>query len=339
MKNYNVKLKILRFLVVIFIFSFLFFHSPEARAQTFSLSIYPPLLEVMMMPGKSIIQAYQLENSGDETIINTQILPFEPGDELGNVSLRGPTSEEVGPPKGWFSFENADLALGQPFVLRSGESKQIILRIKIPENTREDDYYFTFLFSTKPKERGGGTTTSGAGVIGSNILLTVSRSGKPVKRGEIVEFTLRTSHFALPIIDSFDKPEFLLRVKNTGRAFWKPFGKIKIEGLLGQKYEQELIPDNVLVGSIRQIQVATPSASPTSRAAGIASGDARHFALPTSFLLGPYRAKVEFSLEEDGGSQTLSAVTSFLALPGKLSLAILIAVSIVLLIKKRMWRY
>ena len=304
-----------------------FVKTVAVQAQTFSLGIYPPLLEIMIMPGKSITQVFRVENSGDEMMLNTQILPFEPKDEHGNIKL--PT--EIGsvdfrsssvPFRDWFSFENADISLGKPFVIKSGESRQIILKIKIPENAREDDYYFTLLIQGEPKRKINGPTTLEAGVIGANILLTVSRTDKPVKKGEIVEFKIANLKFK--ILDSFDKPEFLLRVKNTGRTFWKPFGKIKIEGLLGQKWEEELLPENVLADSIRQIRMATTSASPTS-----------HLALPTSlFLIGPYRAKAEFNLEEDKSGETLSSSLSFLALPVKLVLGILIGILILLTISK-----
>jgi len=320
-QNFRLKVKIFTFLIVILIFTFCILNlARSARAQTFSLGLYPPLLEVMIMPGKSITQVYQLNNYGDETILNTQILPFEPKDEQGNISLRGVTSREVTPPKEWFNFENADISLGKPFVLKSGESKQIILRIKIPENSREDDYYFTLLFQSQPQEKIGGSKTIQKGAIGANILLTVSRSGKPVKKGEIVEFKLRNCYIAklLPsfcLFESFDKPEFLLRVKNTGRTFWKPFGKIEVKGLLGQRWEEELLPENVLMDSIRQIRTATESGKP-------------------NFLIGPYKAKVEFNLEEDQSGETLSSSLSFLALPIKFILGILISILILLTILK-----
>jgi len=319
-------------LIGLFTIGLFVYFSEAAKAQTFSLGIYPPLLEVMIMPGKSVTQDYQLSNSGDETEITAQIVKFKPADELGNVSLRGLTSDEVRPHQGWFSFENAEIALGEPFLLKTGEKKQIILKVKIPEETAEDDYYFTLLFSTQPISKIALLGTKQAGVIGSNILITVSKDGQPVKKGEIVEFRLLDCYFEpsekqgssrrlgsyiaklLPfcLIDSFDKPEFLLRVKNTGRAFWKPFGKLKTEGLLGQKWEQDLRPDNILADSIRQINLATPSASP-------------------SFLIGPYRASVEFKLDEDGPQ--VAAQTSFLALPFKAIFALLTIVLLVVTIK------
>ncbi len=317
------------FATSLFTIYYLLFTIPSrAEAQTFSLGIYPPLLEAMVMPGKSMTQVFKIENSGDEMMLNTQILPFEPKDEFGNISIRGATSLEVAPPQDWFNFENADISLGRPFILKSGESRQIILRIKIPENAREDDYYFTFLIRGEPKRKISGPTTLETGVIGTNILLTVSRTDKPAKKGEIVEFKLLNCYMAklLPfcLAESSQKPDFLLRVKNTSRTFWKPFGKIKIEGPLGQKWEKELLPENVLADSVRQIQMTTASASPTSR-----------FALPASlFLIGPYRAKVEFNTEEDGSGEILSSSLSFIALPVKLFLGILIGILIFLTILK-----
>jgi len=322
-KSCSLKYKVLlfAFLIITFDFALLTLDLSKAHAQTFSLSVYPPLLEVMIMPGKSITQAYQITNLGDKTAVNSQVVAFEPADELGNISLRGLTSYEVRPPQtpqSWFNFENADIALGQPFTLNPGQPQQIVLKIKIPEDAREDDYYSTLLFSTKPQGVIPGSGAQQAGIIGANILITVSRDGKPVKKGEIEEFTLLNCYivklFNFCLIDSFDQPKFLLRIKNTGRTFWKPFGKIKTEGLLRQNWEREILPDNVLADSIRQIQIATESASP-------------------AFLIGPFRAKAEFSLEEDGPSQTRSANTFFLALPIKALTGLLTAVVILFIFK------
>ena len=305
-----------KILLTIFLFTIyylLFTIASLARAQTFSLGIYPPLLEVMIMPGKSVTQTYQISNSGDEAEITARIVKFKPADELGNIKLE--TGNWKLETQEWFSLENADLALNEPFLLKEGQAKQINLKINIPQDNPEEDYYFTLLFSTKPAEKKGVIGTRTAGVIGTNILLTVSESGQPAKKGEIAEFSLancltRLANFCL--FDSFSKPKFLLRVENTGRTFWKPFGKIRSEGLLGQKWEQDLRPDNILAHSIRQIEVSTPSASP-------------------KILLGPYRATVEFALEENS-EEKMGSSTSFLVLPFKaiigLFLAVILLVSI-----------
>ena len=304
----------------------------SAKAQTFSLSIYPPLLEVMIMPGKSLNYIYQLSNSGDETTVTTSILPFIPADELGNPQLTINNQQPFGFAQGKsainFSLENSDISLNQSFTLKQGENKQIILKIDVPEDAPEKDYYYTLLFSTKPDSNLVQTGPKQAGILGSNLLLTISKDGKPNKEGEIVEFStsrlclpssvfgirLLSSVLCFPLLDSFDKPHFLLRVKNTGRAFWKPFGKISVEGWFGQKEEAELRPDNILANSIRQIEVATPSAFPKS-----------------SFLLGKYTAKVDFV--PDDSETKLLKTTSFFAFPVKLTIVLLTSVLILFTIK------
>jgi len=297
-----------RFFKATLIFSFFAFFLLlpfPAQAQTFSLAIWPPILEVMIKPGKSITQVYELSSQGEASEkINTEIATFKPADELGNVIL---TPKSASSPIE-FNFENADIFLGQPFSLAPGKKQQIVLKIKVPQETGEGDYYFTLLFSTKPEPREGAFGSQEAGVIGGHILLTVSESGEPEKAGKIVEFQTKK------LIDSLEKPEFTLRVKNTGQAFWKPFGAIKVKGLVGQSFEIPLRPDNVLAGSVRQILTATGSAAP-------------------KFLIGPYRAKVEFSLDDEG--EKLSKTISFLAIPIKAVLAILIACLLILGVKSR----
>jgi len=307
-----------------------------AKAQTLSLGLWPPILEVIIMPGKSITQAYTITNSGEETIINTKILPFEPSGEHGNISLGGPTSTEVGPLQNepQFSFDNANLSLGKPFRLRSGEVAQVILKIRIPENCPEDDYYDTLLFNTPPGAKIGQSVSRQAGTIGANILLTVSKDGKPLKKGEILEFGLQRRLLCIGkgvsltcLIDSLDPLEFLLRVKNTGRAFFKPFGEISVGGLLGQKGEIEILPENILSQASRQIN-------------GQCQTEEKIYPCPLTwqpkFLFGPYQARAEIKVADSGSAINGHTSLNFLALPFKLSLTVIVAILGLILIKNRL---
>jgi hypothetical protein len=303
-----------------------------AQAQSLSLSLWPPVLEAMIMPGKSITQAYTIANAGQDTVIDTQIMRFEPSDEFGNVTLRGLTSSEVRP---LFNFENAKLSLGVPFRLKSGNSEQVILKITIPEDCPEDDYYFTFLFSTPPAAKIGQSVAREAGTIGANLLLTVSKDGLPLRKGEITEFSLSRCRklplFNLCLLDSLEPVEFVLKVSNTGRAFWKPFGVIKISGLLRQSAEIEIMPENVLTKASRQLH-------------GQCQAGEEIYPCPLiwqpKFLFGPYRAQAELAI---GNSQNLPAQAgnkitqdlTLLAFPFKLSLALLLVFGVIIFIKTK----
>jgi hypothetical protein len=291
-----------------------------AKAQTLSLSLYPPLLEVMIQPGKTITQVYKLTNQGEvDLAMASKVISFEPADELGNINLV--SSSEL-PISSWFSFQNADLALGDKFLLKAGQEQEVVLKIKIPEKAREDDYYLALLFETLPEVlMGNQSATQAQAKIGANVLITVSQSGKPIKKAEIVEFSLQSSVFGLPIIDSFDKPQFKLRVKNTGQAFFKPVGKIETTGWLGQKFSLDLLPENVLLNSSRQIRCQVNEEPGLCQLTN------------TRFLLGPYQAKVEFGLDEVAADYFTE--TTFLVLPWKLFLGTLTAVFSLILIKSR----
>lgn len=280
---------------------------PAAQAQTFSLSISPPLLELMIMPGKSYTQIYSLTNSGQTLTLTPSISAFAPDGPKGNLKF---TSQPDASQALSFTFADSRLQLNQPFILEAKETKEISLKITASPTAPEKDYYFTLLFSSRPA---GGRTNTGsqaAGVIGTNILITVSQNGQPVKKGEIEEFKLTNCYIqnllGWCLLDSFSQPKYAIRLKNTGKTFWKPFGQITAKGLFNQEWQNELRPDNILAFSEREISLATPSAQP-------------------SFLIGSYRTSLEFQTDQEG--EKISNTLVFFSMPVKgITALLLIAV-------------
>jgi len=323
------KLKIFSLISFLFIINFWFLATP-AQAQTISLDLYPPLLEVTLKPGKSITQVYKITNNSEQDfVMNSQIVPFAPADEFGGIQLQNyPLSIIHYPFLDWFSFQNADLQLGQGFLLKSGQTQQVVLAVKTPPNAKEDDYYLTLLFETIPGTSLGGQSEAQAQAkIGANILLTVSETGEPPRKAEIIQFDIRYLILdigKIKIIDSFSQPQFLLRIKNTGRSFFKPMGTITTTGWLGQKFISDLLPENVLTNSVRALNCAPPD-SPDKVAP---------CQIKTKFLFGPYQAKVEFGL--DKVSNDYGAETIFWAIPFKLIIVLLTTIFILFIIKLKL---
>jgi hypothetical protein len=345
----NLKFKILRFAFCILhlIIAFCILHLSEAKAQTLSLSIWPPLLEVTIQPGKSITQVYKLRNTGETDLaLTSKIVPFKPEGETGDINLefarpparQGTWNSEFLP---WFSFLNADLSLGQKFFLPAGREQEVVLKIKVPAEAPETDYYFTLLFETLPEV----FLPSGSGgqieaKIGSNILLTASQTGEPKKQAKIEEFSIRNSQFVirnLIIIDSFTQPQFVVRLKNTGNAFFKPFGSITTAGWFNQRWVLDLLPENVLVNSVRQIR-CQKSASLTTSEENTPSEKQSVLPSPchleTKFLLGKYSAKLEFGLDEASGEYQKEIV--FWAVPLKLAAGILVSLVLLFVIATKL---
>ncbi len=320
----KIKLKIF---FVFFIFSLLYLLFPnKIEAQSLGLSIYPPLLEVMIKPGKTITQVYQLNNQGEnDLVITSKILVFEPADELGNVRIKTDASLAM---SDWFSFQNTDLNLGDNFVLKIGQEQQVVLKIKVPENALEDDYYLTLLFESLPELTLNQGNTQNKIQIGANLLLTISTTGEPPRKAEIAEFKIKNAWFKIgswQFIDSFINPLIILRVKNIGRSLFKPMGTINVSGWTGGKYLLELLPENILTNSLRQSQCFSTDQNQPSPCQ-----------LETNwknkFLIGPYQVKVTFGLDKI--SEDYQQTLHFFAFPFTLIVTLLFIILVFYLIKK-----
>ncbi len=320
--------------VVLIIFALL---TQPVSAQQVSLSISPPLLEVVIKPGKSIMVAYNLQNFGDPTILAAKVLPFEPKDNLGNIRIK---EEFEGPIR--FSLDNADLTLDQSFFLKTGDRQQLLLRIRVPEGAPEGDYYYTLLAQTQPPPTTEGVVTSRAkATIGSNILITVTESGVVEVKGKVAlfeilsPFTLNLLGKKIRLFDSYDKIPVVLIVENRGKNLIKPEGEIVLKGNFGEKAKYEIVSRNILAESQRLL-TATPSAEidcPETGKKPIFCQQPVSLLL-SGFFLGKYNLSTNVSFGETAAK--IFASTSFVALPFKFFFGLLIALLLTIIIIKRL---
>ena len=276
--------------------------------------------------------AYRLINHGDPTFLNLKVLPFEAKDNLGNIRIK---PELEGPVR--FSLDNADLTLDQPFFLKTNDSQQILLRIRIPENITDGDYYYSLQAETSPPTAGEGIGSARAkATIGSNILVTISNSGNVDIKPQVVLFSTRGGlNFGqgIKIFDSTDKIPVVLVLGNKGKNMIKPEGLINMKGNFGETVKYEIIPKNILAQSERLVE-ATPSAS-------IDCDDNRTEQVclfPTSlilsgFFIGKYNLSTQINFGEN--SPTIFGSTIFYAFPFKIVGGILLTIVIVMFIISR----
>lgn len=264
--------------------------------------------------------AYKLENLGDPTFLNLKVLPFEAKDNLGNIRIK---SEFEGPVR--FSLDNSDLQLEQPFFLKTNDSQQILLRIRIPENITDGDYYYSLLAETSPPTASEGIGSARAkATIGSNILVTISNSGNVDIKPKIILFSTRGKLF-----DSSDKIPVVLIVANKGKNMMKPEGQISLKGNFGETLKYDIISKNILAESERMIE-ATPSASFDCRE--------QKCLFPTTlmlsgFFIGRYNLSTQIKFGEN--SPVIFGSTMFYAFPFKILGGILLAAVIIIFIIKR----
>ncbi len=303
---------------------FLLLSVRPVMAQQTTLSISPPILEVFIKPGKSILVAYTLQNISDPVIIKAKILPFEPAGNLGNISIK---DEFEGPIR--FNLDNSDIKLEQSFFLKSLGLQQLLLRVRVPEGTPNGDYYYTLLAETEPPPGIEGNINSRTKTtIGSNILITVTDNGDVDLRGKIAmldvvpRFNLNILGKSIKFFDSNDKIPVVLVMENKGVNFIKPEGEITLRGSFGETSNYEIIPQNVLSQSQRLLS-ASPSAELRKATSLVIPG----------FFLGKYNLNATINLGKNGS--TLFATTSFIALPFRFMILLLIVVIIVFLIIKK----
>lgn len=303
--NSNCKFKISNYFWLIFFIGFTFIFPQKAFGQTLSLSIWPPLLEVMIQPGQTVTQAYKLTNNSNHNLqIIPQIFPFEPLGTTGQVKIKF-----LSPPPNFISFDSGE-KFGQPFYLSVGQTKEMVLKISPPLDISEKDCYYTLLFSSAEEVLDGKDNqdkgqTDSIIQIGTNILITTSKLGKPVLLGKITDFS------SPMIIDSFSPVPLTIVLENWGTTLWKPFGRIVVTGIFKQRQDIKLLEQNILASSSRKLDISP---------------------FQPKIPLGPYKALLEFTLNEDGPK--LFTEITFWYLPYKALAVILILLIIILVIKK-----
>lgn len=212
-----------------------------------SISITPPLSEIVMQPGRSITQAFTITNDGtvDLEVIPT-IVDFSPDDTTG-----APIVFEKNENFPYAELQNLDKKLGAPFLLKAGSKDQLILRITIPNSEPDRDYYKTLLLKTSPSGllQTNGTQTVSQAYIGVHVLLSVSGNGED--RAKLVIEKLSVPR----IVDMFSSLPISLIVKNIGTNYTKAHGQVSIASTFGKVVKIfPLLPENVLAGSIRRLQ-------------------------------------------------------------------------------------
>ncbi|MCL4374493.1 hypothetical protein M1523_01390 [Patescibacteria group bacterium] len=305
------------------------------NAQQTTLSLSPPLLETIIKPGKSIVVGYRLENLADPVIVKAMVRPFRPQDNTNAITIQPTLTGPIA-----FTLDNADLQLEEAFFLRTKENRQLLLRLTVPTDTPESDYYYTLIVQTQPPPQTEGSTTSRSQMtIGSNILVTVTATGSVDIKGKIALFTVvpryRISLLGKNwnIVDSQDRIPLIAVVQNIGKNVIKPQGEIILRGNFGEKASYDVTPKNVLAQSQR-ILSATPTLTvdcqnqPTDPLCQTASS-----LVLAGFFVGQYNLSTTLNFGES--TPNLYAATTFIAVPFRLLLAVGVVILISLVIIRR----
>lgn len=295
----------------------LFMTSPKrAGAQELSLSVTPPLTEIMVKPGKSITQTYQIINSGSDSLYSVHVYPFVVNGDNGLIDINEKADVANNPTySDWFKLVKPEVNFGDKFNVVSGSTTTVTLDITIPYQATQKDYYFVVIFQSENETGIGQSVSQTQGRIGSNLLISVTEDGQPAKVADIKEFK------ALFIVDSLSPINYSLIIKNIGRTFFKPVGKIIINNpLFKRTVNLQVAPQNVLAFSERKLNC-------------LEGENLIDCQIDSPVLLGLYKAKISFTL--DGSTKVYEAEADTIAFPFSLILVFIVIVIILKIIIKK----
>ncbi len=243
----------------VFVASYLLIFVPSAFAEGLGFSIYPPILEAVMKPGKNITQVFNIQNlSESDKIVIARIVPFTPEGDSGFPLLRPNLNPSW---LDFFSLANSNITFNQPFIIPANQTQQLILNIAISSSATLADHYATLLVSTNltPTEKLAIPASVINTTIGANILLTVNNTSSPATITKIEDFVPDQKDYLfrygdLFIADNLSPIHFTATAVNLGQFLTKTSGLIRVSKNKEIISLQGLTPLNLLANSRRRLE-------------------------------------------------------------------------------------
>ena len=228
---------------------FFFILVPITHAQQISMTISPPLKRLIMKPGSTISFKYSIENVGDPTAIKIRIVSVKPADNQGRLQL----SDSVEGPIQFSISTNDEAPIS---VLKTKQSRDYTITIRVPDGAPEKDYYYTILAENSPFPAPEGQSSmriqSG---IGSHLFISITSNAQLENKAKISVFSVLNAHkipfmSGIHIYDSDDPIPLYLEVSNLGKNLIQPKGTVIVTGI-NYKKTYDILPKYILNSSQR----------------------------------------------------------------------------------------
>lgn len=266
--------------------------------MAFNITIYPATSDFFITPSQNYIKAFNItNNSKNNIILNSSVESWTPKGTNGSVSYNNKFVDNTIT----FSLNNSDLTLGQPFLLKPQETKQLVLKISTSKNTLIKDHYFTFFVSQQSELQNNAK-------IGAHLIFSTENKSN---------ISLKINQFSIkPLIkDCFLNPiTFAGIIENNTSQYSKILGKLIITKNNLTIKEYTLSPDIVLAGNKRIIRCANDKA------------EIIPCALNTPLWPGQYKATLSLNQEKP-----VSFETNFVVFPYTIIITITIMIGLIAL--------
>lgn len=302
-----------------------FFYT-KADAISLSLTVDPTIIRIRATPPADISTSLVIQNLDTEPItLKTILKPFIPSEKengeikylISDTSLSTETNFLQS-----IKLYDEDKLLSSSFVLAPKQRKKLILKLNIPKDYTNSDYYFSVIFLSAPEEKYESNQSYISGGVVSNILLSI---GKAKAQGEIEEFNTPAFVKSGPI--TFD-----VKIKNKSKNFITPQGRILIKNMFGQTVGNiNLTPTNILSNSSRFITNRDQVSKNSSQHEN--DSEKPKVFWPNSFIIGYYTAELTLSLSDQG--PILTKTIHFFAFPIKAVIILIILLTIFIFVANR----
>ncbi len=210
------------------------FISP-VQAQSTSLRISPPVVEIMLAPGKKMTQTFTLKSSSNDLSITPTLHLARPDGDTGHITL---DPHQVAPS-----------SIPLIFAL-SGPPDSPTLTLESASVDAAQDIYLALVFETQSPpdsiESKGQTTLTPS--IAALILVTLNPSGVTPINLDILDFNLPFIH------DSWSPLSLSPLAQNKSPIMIRPTGHWVISGPSGREvFKRDLYPNLILGDSSRKI--------------------------------------------------------------------------------------
>ena len=218
---------------------FLLSSSTLAFADATTISINPPVLEILIEPNKSLTQTFTLEHGSSENLMGTlELHRFTPADNLGHINLE---REIANPSSLPLTITSSTHPLNQPFPL-NGQSTQATFNIEAASSDKTEDVYLALVFKTTSADP---STLSSSAVPGitSLLLITITPSGSLPTNLDIMDLNLPVLH------DSWKELTLTGQIKNNTNIMIRPKGSLEIISPYGKSLTNIPLAQNLILGN------------------------------------------------------------------------------------------
>lgn len=212
-------------------------------AQSVSLAVNPPVVEILLSPNKKVTQTFNFEYSGEDLVATPEIHVVSPMDSTGHVSIDpNPVNLSTIP-----LSVISDHQLNKPFVL-SGTSVPLTLTFEAASSDTTQDVYLALVFkvsSGDPLTKQNQATPA----ISALILTTITPSG-------VLPINLEIKDFNLPLVhDSWTPLSVSPSLSNNTPIMIRPLGTLAVISPTDKSsFSMPLYPNLILGNSTRLIQ-------------------------------------------------------------------------------------